>query len=211
MANPGATLSNQPQTQTKTYSRPYRPSLPWACSAWLHGRLSRTKPDEAGKRILLFNCTDGTKFAIAGIGNDIHEQAGNRSPVVHLLTYADQIFNADGWWLTYPVDRRGNPGLTLALRSDKPRGAVDTLQFAASVKAVEDGSLTLFVGRRGRPGFHFLRLALPGGLVLPDGIRHQSWVTGTATRDGHTWNLTTIESDPTKSKPLPPRKKDATP
>ena len=105
-----------------------------------------------------------------------------------------------------------NPDGTMSmLEAISARLEIITRSLERTAEAVEDGSLTLFVGRRGRPGFHFLRLALPGGLVLPDGIRHQSWVTGTATRDGHTWNLTTIESDPTKSKPLPPRKKDATP
>jgi hypothetical protein len=197
-----ATLSNQPQTQTKTYSRPYRPSLPWACSAWLHGRLSRTKPDEAGKRILLFNCTDGTKFAIAGIGNDVHDGGG--SPVLHLLTYADRAFNTDGYWLTYPADRRGTPALTLALRSDMPRGEVDTLRFGASVKAIEDGTLTLFVGRRGRPGYHFLSLTIPSGLVLPE-LGYQCWVTGTATRNGSQWDLATIEAKPKAKNQRSPR------
>lgn len=185
------------QTQTRTRRKQQRlSSLPWACNACLQGRLSRTKPDEKGKRKLMFACTDGTLFEVAGVGSDAAHGGG--ATVIHLLTYADQAFNQDGYWLVYPTDHYGKLALTLAHRSDNARENMNTLQFAASVKAITDDTLTLFVGRRNRPGFHFLTLTIPSGLVLPEGLGFQSWVTGTATRQGNSWELATIEA---KAKP----------
>lgn len=197
-------MTPTPSTQARPRGQQRQRTIspPWQCCAWLQGRLGRTKPDDSGKRRLVFSCTDGTRFEVAGIGNDVHDGGG--SPVLHLLTYADRAFNTDGYWLTYPADRRGTPALTLALRSDMPRGEVDTLRFGASVKAIEDGTLTLFVGRRGRPGYHFLSLTLPSGLVLPE-LGYQCWVTGTATRNGSQWDLATIEAKPKAKNQRSPR------
>lgn len=178
------------------------PSLPWLCNAWLEGRLARTKPD-AGKRRLVFACADGTRFDVAGVGNDRIDGGG--PPVLHLLANIDEAFNSPGYWLVYPTSFNGKPALTLALRSERPKGEVDILTFAASVKAIADGTLTLFVGRRGRPGFSFVPLVVPSGLVLPEGLRYQTWVTGTARREADRWVLASIEANPPKATAAKPR------
>lgn len=195
-------MANPTQTRPRGQQQQRPKSPPWRCNAWLHGRLSRTKPDQAGKRRLVFACTDGTLCEVAGVGNDAVDGGG--TPVLHLLTHVDRAFNEDGYWLCYPADRNGKPALTVALRSEKPRGAVDTLNFAASIKTIADGTLTLFVGRRGRAGFSFALLAIPSGLVLPEGLQYQTWVTGTATRNGRQWEIATIEAHPQRS-PRPNR------
>lgn len=198
-------MTQTPSTQGRPRGQQRQRTIspPWQCCAWLHGRLTRTKSDEHGRRYLRFTCLDGTQFPVIGVGNDGADGGGN--PVLFILSHADLAFNSDAFWLTYPAQRNGKDVLTLALRADKPNGPLDTLRFAASVKAVEAGNLVLFVGRRNRPGFHFVSLTIPSGLVLPERLRYQSWVTGTATRNGTQWELATIEAKPATKNQRSPR------